>query len=63
MVRTFNCGVGMAMIVDAPRAWALQHLLGAEGEAVREIGQIAAAPDAKAPARVELVNWSATWPD
>ncbi|MFO0986848.1 MAG: phosphoribosylformylglycinamidine cyclo-ligase [Alphaproteobacteria bacterium] len=63
MVRTFNCGVGMAMVVDAPRAWALQHLLAAEGETVREIGQLVAAADRAAPARVELVNWSRTWPD
>jgi hypothetical protein len=29
---------------------------------VREIGVIAAAPEADAAARVEFVNWPATWP-
>ena len=63
MVRTFNCGVGMVMVVEASRAWALAHLLGAEGESVREIGQIAAAESKSAEPRVELINWSETWPD
>jgi phosphoribosylformylglycinamidine cyclo-ligase len=63
MVRTFNCGVGMVMIVDAARAWALAHLLAAEGESVREIGQIAAAGAPNAEPSVELINWSETWPD
>ncbi len=63
MVRTFNCGVGMVMVAEAQRAPALARLLAAEGEAVREIGHIAAAPKPDVPARVDLVNWSATWPD
>jgi len=63
MVRTFNCGIGMVMVVEAARAWALAHLLAAEGESVREIGTIAAADQADAEPRVELTNWSATWPD
>jgi phosphoribosylformylglycinamidine cyclo-ligase len=63
MVRTFNCGIGMVMVVEAQRAWGLAHLLAAEGESVREIGQIVAAESANAPARAELVNWSASWPD
>jgi phosphoribosylformylglycinamidine cyclo-ligase len=62
MVRTFNCGVGMVMVVEAQRAWALAHLLAAEGESVREIGQIAAAENPSVPARVELTNWSESWP-
>jgi phosphoribosylformylglycinamidine cyclo-ligase len=63
MVRTFNCGVGMVMVVEAQRAWALAHLLAAEGETVREIGQLVAAGSATAEPRVELVNWSPSWPD
>jgi len=62
MVRTFNCGVGMVMVVEAARAWALAHLLAAEGESVREIGQIAAADKPDAEPRVELTNWSDSWP-
>jgi len=50
-------------VVEASRAWALAHLLAAEGESVREIGQIAAAAKPDAEPRVELVNWSETWPD
>jgi phosphoribosylformylglycinamidine cyclo-ligase len=63
MVRTFNCGVGMAMVVEAQRAWALAHLLAAEGESVREIGEIVAAERPDAAPRVELINWSETWPN
>jgi phosphoribosylformylglycinamidine cyclo-ligase len=63
MVRTFNCGIGMVMVVEAQRAWALAHLLAAEGETVREIGRIAAAESKIAEPRVELINWSETWPD
>jgi phosphoribosylformylglycinamidine cyclo-ligase len=63
MARTFNCGIGMVMVVDAQRAWALAHLLAAEGETVREIGRVAAAESAAAEPHVELANWSATWPD
>jgi len=63
MVRTFNCGIGMVMVVEAQRAWALAHLLGAEGETVREIGQIVPTESTAAEPRVELVNWSTTWPE
>jgi len=62
MARTFNCGIGMVLVCERQRAFALTHLLAAEGETVREIGQIAAAANPKAEPRVELVNWSATWP-
>jgi phosphoribosylformylglycinamidine cyclo-ligase len=63
MVRTFNCGIGMVLVVEPSRAFALTHLLSAEGETVREIGTIAAAEAPDAAPRVELVDWSATWPD
>ena len=64
MVRTFNCGVGMILVVEPVRAFALAHLLAAEGETVREIGRIARAGESgEAEPRVELVNWSETWPD
>jgi len=62
-VRTFNCGVGMILVAEPARACALAHLLAAEGETVREIGQIVAAEKADAEPGVELVNWSETWPD
>src|SRR5262249_33795832 len=63
MVRTFNCGIGMTMVVEAQRAPALAHLLAAEGESVREIGRVVAANSPRAYASVEFANWSATWPD
>ena len=64
MVRTFNCGVGMILVVEPLRAFTLAHLLAAEGETVREIGRIARAGESgEAEPRVELVNWSETWPD
>jgi phosphoribosylformylglycinamidine cyclo-ligase len=62
MMRTFNCGIGMVLVAEPSRAFAVTHLLAAEGETVREIGVIAAAPEADAAARVEFVNWPATWP-
>jgi hypothetical protein len=52
----------MVLVAEPSRAFAVTHLLAAEGETVREIGVIAAAPEADAAARVEFVNWPATWP-
>jgi len=40
MHRTFNCGIGMAVIVSAADAERAQHLLTAEGEQVYRIGAI-----------------------
>ncbi len=40
MYRTFNCGIGMAVIVAAENAEAAIKLLQAEGEQVYRIGQI-----------------------
>ena len=44
MARTFNCGVGMAVIVDAARAADLKAIFEAEGETVFEIGRIVSRP-------------------
>ena len=42
MARTFNCGVGMAVIVAADRADALAEALRAEGETVVTLGRVTA---------------------
>ncbi len=40
MLKTFNCGVGMALAVDPDRAAALRDLLAQAGETVLEIGRV-----------------------
>ncbi|WP_372675015.1 phosphoribosylformylglycinamidine cyclo-ligase [Aquicoccus sp.] len=42
MLKTFNCGVGMILVVDAARAGALRAVLEGEGEAVYELGRVVA---------------------
>ena len=44
MARTFNCGIGMAVIVDAARADEVTDALGQAGETVFRIGAIKAGP-------------------
>lgn len=43
MLRTFNCGIGMAIVVSKSEAAAITHSLAAAGETVFAIGEIAAA--------------------
>ncbi|MEN0040123.1 MAG: phosphoribosylformylglycinamidine cyclo-ligase [Pseudomonadota bacterium] len=42
MLRTFNCGTGMVLVVDAGRADAVSDILMAEGERVSRIGTVTA---------------------
>jgi phosphoribosylformylglycinamidine cyclo-ligase len=42
MLKTFNCGVGMVLVVDAAQAGALSDLLRAEGETVVPLGHVTA---------------------
>jgi len=49
MYRTFNCGIGMAVIVAKEQAAAAQKLLQDAGETVFEIGQIRAQQAGEAP--------------
>lgn len=44
MARTFNCGIGMAVIVRAEEAKAVSEALDATGETVLRIGRIATGP-------------------
>lgn len=47
--RTFNCGIGMVVIVSKENAEAAKALLKAEGESVWEIGTIRAQAEGEAP--------------
>ncbi len=49
MARTFNCGIGMAVIVAADKAEAIAALLRAEGEEVFVIGKVEARGGNEAP--------------
>ena len=42
MLRTFNCGIGMAIVADASKADAIADILAADGETVIELGVIEA---------------------
>ncbi|WBU62820.1 phosphoribosylformylglycinamidine cyclo-ligase [Paracoccus aerodenitrificans] len=41
MLKTFNCGIGMVLVVDAAQADALSALLGGAGETVVTLGHVA----------------------
>ncbi|MBW8269667.1 phosphoribosylformylglycinamidine cyclo-ligase [Caldovatus aquaticus] len=59
MLRVFNCGIGMAVVVaEADRAEAIR-LLEAEGERVFAIGRLQAAPG---PAALRIENLPDGWP-
>ncbi len=65
MARTFNCGIGMAVVVAADEAEAVASALEAEGETVHRIGHIAAGPKGctvagSAEAWSAREGWSAT---
>jgi phosphoribosylformylglycinamidine cyclo-ligase len=59
MARTFNCGIGMVVIVDRDAAPAILNILTGLGEAVREIGAVTA-HDGSGP-RVHLLGWDDAW--
>jgi phosphoribosylformylglycinamidine cyclo-ligase len=54
MRRTFNCGVGMVVIVDAKDAQEAIQVLNNQGETAWQIGRIIAA-DADSPRAVQYV--------
>jgi phosphoribosylformylglycinamidine cyclo-ligase len=59
MLRTFNCGIGMAVVAAPDQADAISANLTETGETVFRIGEIAAA--AKDQAEVRIENVSSAW--
>jgi len=53
MARTFNCGIGMVLVVDAARAQALINVLADAGEGVKIIGGIEPRPDSAPGAAID----------
>jgi phosphoribosylformylglycinamidine cyclo-ligase len=60
MLRTFNCGIGMAVVADPARAGAVRAAFEAAGETVFEIGRIA--PRAEGRPSVVIENLDSSWP-
>jgi phosphoribosylformylglycinamidine cyclo-ligase len=59
MLRVFNCGIGMVVVVGADRAEEAIALFAAEGEAASRIGLLEAAEGA---ARVRVDQLPPGWP-
>jgi phosphoribosylformylglycinamidine cyclo-ligase len=54
LTKTFNCGVGMVVVVAAAQAAEVQGLLAAHGEAARVIGRLVPRATGNAPQVVLL---------
>jgi len=51
MLRTFNCGIGMVLVVEAPRVEAVVATLAEQGERARAIGSVVSITEAEPPVR------------
>ncbi|MFQ6018391.1 MAG: phosphoribosylformylglycinamidine cyclo-ligase [Kiloniellaceae bacterium] len=60
MIRTFNCGIGMAAVVAPERVAAITELLTEHGETVHRIGRIARRPQGAPAVRISCLE--ETWP-
>jgi len=56
MMRTFNCGLGMVVVVEPDAADRIEAGFADAGEAVYRVGQLAASDDDSAPPSVQLDN-------
>jgi phosphoribosylformylglycinamidine cyclo-ligase len=59
MLRVFNCGIGMVVVVGAAQAEAAAELLRAQGESVARIGVLEAG---SGPAAIRVDGLSPAWP-
>ena len=59
MARTFNCGIGMVIIVDKQKADSLSQILQQHSESVIHIGKIVKREDSS----VKIINIEQQWPN
>ena len=59
MARTFNCGIGLALVVAAEHAEEIEKVLTEAGERVFRIGAV---EDNKSKERVTLLGADKVWP-
>jgi len=60
MIRTFNCGIGMAVVTEAGKAADVAAILANHGETVHRIGRIVAQP--AAGSQVIIKSAGCSWP-
>lgn len=58
MLRTFNCGIGMVLVVDPSQAQTLETVLSDAGESVSRIGEIIEGDNGGVDLDVEAMTWA-----
>ncbi len=61
MSRTFNCGIGMVLVVDAAHVEEFSRLVKAEGETVYRIGELVRREEVAGEHSVEVLNMDEAW--